>query len=617
MPTPVPSQPPGVTPRAPAPIPQAPPPVAQMPPPVPPSSSPPAAQYQAPAAPPALHQYSCPQCGAGIDIESGQCRRCGLLLGKNLLLKMQQEAAASAPAVEMPVRMPVNPPSVSMAESAPSQQYSGGYITGAQPRSSAASDVHSSPASGYLQEHSQPSAMPHDDIQQPAVPLPPASVSVTPPPLNSPQAAASAAPPPISPPPATASAAPSPMSPPQMMAPICVPAAMSPPPPRSFSGELAHPAPREWAIPPSTRRFLINIALTILFAVIGIVGIFYVISLFMGPSSDTTPPTIGGISVSSITQTGAVIQWETNEPAISQVTMCDPEDLCHFFEGAQTPDTSHSITLSGLNPDTTYHYTLIVKDDAGNEATSEGELTTSGQDDTTPPAISEVNVSDITESSATINWITDEEATSWVKYGKTETYKSTTPVDEGLTMEHSVTLTGLEPDTTYHFSARSKDAGGNRAFYKDRTFTTSAPLPVGHEEGNRALDFTLEDIDGEEVTLSDLRGKIVIVNFWATTCSPCVAEMPHIQAVFDDWSDEELVVLAINMGQSAGTVRSFMNNEGFTFPVLLDSGDVVANDYDVRTIPRTFFIDADGVIRTIQFGSFSSQQEIENILESL
>ncbi|GAF68519.1 unnamed protein product, partial [marine sediment metagenome] len=142
---------------------------------------------------------------------------------------------------------------------------------------------------------------------------------------------------------------------------------------------------------------------------------------------------------------------------------------------------------------------------------------------------------------------------------------------------------------------------------------------VGNQEGNRAPGFELESLDGEMVALSDFRGKIVMVNFWATWCEPCKDEMPHIQTVFENWSDEELAILAIDIEESTETVQSFLDSEGkeYNFPVLLDSEGGAADDYNVSEIPRTFFIDAEGIIQKIQVRPFSSEGEIEAILDSL
>ena len=96
------------------------------------------------------------------------------------------------------------------------------------------------------------------------------------------------------------------------------------------------------------------------------------------------------------------------------------------------------------------------------------------------------------------------------------------------------------------------------------------PPEVGPEIGNIAPDFTLQTVDGESVTISDSRGKTVIVNVWVTQCEGCVDELPHFQAVFDKRSREELAVLAINSTEDPAAVKEFVNSQGFTFPVLVD-----------------------------------------------
>lgn len=236
-----------------------------------------------------------------------------------------------------------------------------------------------------------------------------------------------------------------------------------------------------------------------------------------------------------------------------------------------------------------------------------------------PPIIMTIAISSITESTAIVSWMTDEPTTSQVtclQLDTSPTWIRPEP-EETLVSEHSVTLSGLESNTAYQLSVASHDAFGNRATQDAGTFTTLPALPIGPEIGMRAPDFTLYTIDGEELTLSDFRGKMVMVNFWLSGCKPCVVEMPHLQAVFKNWSDEGLVILAINVRESAETVQSFIDSQGLTFPVLLDSEGVVDEVYQPSLFPTTFFIDAEGIIRQVQEGRFHSQQEIESILESL
>jgi cytochrome c-type biogenesis protein len=136
------------------------------------------------------------------------------------------------------------------------------------------------------------------------------------------------------------------------------------------------------------------------------------------------------------------------------------------------------------------------------------------------------------------------------------------------------------------------------------------------EAGDRALDFRFQDAAGTTFALSDFRGRVVVLNFWATQCSYCREELPHIQQLYDEWSTE-LVLLTIAKGQEPTTVAAFMQDEGFTFPVIVDGEKLVSSQYRVTGIPRTFFIDSDGYIMGIKRGYFDSYEEIEDILDQI
>ena len=540
---------------------------------------------QVPRAPQTSAQLNCPQCGAAVDPATGQCPRCGLLIGKKLLQKTQEQAAPVAPAATpTPFATPSSPPPAPPSpapprpQSATGQQFPGGYITGPQ-HSYPTHGVPAGPGSGYPPSYGPPPATPYGGMQQQAPPAAPVAASVT-----------------------TATARP-----------------LSPG--RPYPYQVVRPAPRGWEIAPPTRRLLLRISSFGLLAVfVGFLGL-YLYYAFSQPgvsAPDSTPPLIQDVLVSSITDTGAVVTWETDEPATSQVMICDPDELCTWTEPDETLVTNHSVTLSDLDPNTSYHLTLISEDESENETTYERDFTTSAQADTTAPVISGVEVSATSDIKATIEWSTDEEATSQVKYGTTDAYGSTTTLDEHLTTSHSITLTGLEADTTYHFRVKSKDASGNEATSDtNQTFTTDPALPIGPQVDNRAPPFTLQNLDGDNVTLSDFQGKIVMLNFWYVACGGCEAEMPHIQAVSDNRSADELAILGVNRIDDADTIRSFMDIRELTFSTLVDSEETVHNAYNISAAPTTFFIDTEGIIRKVQVGPFTSQEEIESILDSL
>ncbi len=338
-------------------------------------------------------------------------------------------------------------------------------------------------------------------------------------------------------------------------------------------------------------------------------------------ASDVVPPEIDQISASEITQDSVIITWVTDEPATSQVEYGTSTN----YGSATDPDeklvTTHNVKLSALSPGTTYYFAVMSKDTSGNPATysTVEKFTTATPPDTTPPIISEVKIADVSDSTITITWVTDEEATSQVDYGKTASYGYTIPPVDSLITNHSVTLSGLEADKTYYFRVKSKDASGNEAvFDANQSFKTLSPISTGPSVGKRAPDFTVYNLDGDQsVTLSKLRGKIVMVNFWAPSCGACVAEMPEIDAVYKTWSgSKELEVIAIGGGYEI-YIRNMIEEEGWTLPIFHDPDGIAFESYQISNIPRTFFIDTKGIIRKIELGRFDNKDQIIEALNSL
>lgn len=125
------------------------------------------------------------------------------------------------------------------------------------------------------------------------------------------------------------------------------------------------------------------------------------------------------------------------------------------------------------------------------------------------------------------------------------------------------------------------------------------PPNKGVFSGNLALDFTLEDITGQKVSLSDFIGKPIVLNFFATWCGPCQAEMPHMQKKWQEYNAKgsDLVYLLVNVGESKAVVEKFFRNKGYTMPVVFDPNSKVFAQYLFRGIPATLFINREGVIK--------------------
>jgi peroxiredoxin len=129
--------------------------------------------------------------------------------------------------------------------------------------------------------------------------------------------------------------------------------------------------------------------------------------------------------------------------------------------------------------------------------------------------------------------------------------------------------------------------------------------------GQAAPDFTLPTLDGAVLTLSDLRGRPVVLNFWASWCVPCRVEMPALAAAYEQYRSEGLVIIAFNVTyqDSLPAVEAFVEEFKLPFPVVLDKeGHVTADDYQLRGLPMSIFIDRDGIITQVQLGAMTENQ---------
>jgi peroxiredoxin len=133
-------------------------------------------------------------------------------------------------------------------------------------------------------------------------------------------------------------------------------------------------------------------------------------------------------------------------------------------------------------------------------------------------------------------------------------------------------------------------------------------LNVSAEEGSLAPDFLLARLDGGEVRLSDLRGKPVVVNFWATWCAPCRKEMPQFVDAYARFRDQGLVVVAVNMQEGKSIARGFAEDYGMEFPIAIDVDGEVGDEYRLLGLPATIFIDREGVVRRVYTGPFEAKE---------
>jgi cytochrome c biogenesis protein CcmG/thiol:disulfide interchange protein DsbE len=132
----------------------------------------------------------------------------------------------------------------------------------------------------------------------------------------------------------------------------------------------------------------------------------------------------------------------------------------------------------------------------------------------------------------------------------------------------------------------------------------NAEIETAAQVGFRAPDFELTDFNGQTVRLSDLRGKPVILNFWASWCGPCKSEMPDLQAIYEQYKDKAVFYgVNLTVQDSEEKARRFVQDMGLTFPMLLDKTGKPSTDYRIFTVPTTYVIDKDGIIMEIRRGA--------------
>jgi peroxiredoxin len=138
----------------------------------------------------------------------------------------------------------------------------------------------------------------------------------------------------------------------------------------------------------------------------------------------------------------------------------------------------------------------------------------------------------------------------------------------------------------------------------------------GIKPGTKAIDFTLTSLDGKKVSLSDFRGKNVYLNFFATWCPPCKRELPDMEKLYREYKDKGLELVVVDLGEKQSTVKSFMESNNYSFSVLLDTDNKVAQTYNISSIPVSYFINKDGIITESKVGALE-EDEMRKYIDQL
>ncbi len=146
----------------------------------------------------------------------------------------------------------------------------------------------------------------------------------------------------------------------------------------------------------------------------------------------------------------------------------------------------------------------------------------------------------------------------------------------------------------------------------------SANSLLAKKTDKEAFDFTLKSMSGENIKLSELRGNVVMLNFWASWCGPCRTEMPILDKFYKKYKKLGFTLLSINIENDASGAKKFLNDVPVSFPVLLDSNKKVSKQYKVSAMPTSIFIDRDGKMRSIHKGyKKGDEKEYKRLMKEL
>src|SRR5262245_60865667 len=231
---------------------------------------------------------------------------------------------------------------------------------------------------------------------------------------------------------------------------------------------------------------------------------------------DTSPPLISAVTSGSITSSGATISWTTNELATSQVQYGVTTSYGSTSPLDPALVATHTVALSGLTANTPYNYSVISNDAAGNQATSSNFTFTTLASGSSPPVISNIASSNVTQATATVSWTTDVLADSQVEYGTTASDGSLTALDSTFVTSHSQSLSGLSASTTYHYRIRSRGQNGLLATSGDFTFGTPAPNASSVGQWSAVMNWPLVAVHAALVPTGD----VVMWDAWELPDTP-------------------------------------------------------------------------------------------------
>ena len=285
-------------------------------------------------------------------------------------------------------------------------------------------------------------------------------------------------------------------------------------------------------------------------------------------SENNAQSSIGNIQANGITSSSAIIMWETDKPVSGLVQWGKTADYEFSSQADGEPAVQQSVSLTGLKPDTTYHYRVTLTGQSGVQETSTDQtFSTLEQLNSRPLVISRIGMLKISGIAATVAWTTDAPATGQVEYGKTNLYGASTTINGGYIYDHAVELKQLSPGTAYHYRVLSHDKNGNEVASADQTFSTVDP---SDSTGPLVSDIIITDVTNASATIS-----------WVTS------ELAASQVEYDiNMSYSNITPLdTMLLFNHTVTINNLINGKAYHFRV--NSTDAAGH---VSTSPDTTFV---------------------------
>jgi cytochrome c biogenesis protein CcdA/peroxiredoxin len=293
---------------------------------------------------------------------------------------------------------------------------------------------------------------------------------------------------------------------------------------------------------------------------------------------------------------GSLVPLSLKQSATSQLSEQVPsmQFVVHI-----APDESIDVELSKIAPD--FMPTITLQDANGNRIAESSTLT--AIDDEKYIALANISVPQDGLYTVTVS---DTQGDFRIKIRRAETSVSATPQETAPTIDTAETDSN-SPVIGIANTGTISGFGGATA--------SDSPAVMGLNVGNLAPDFSVITIDGETIRLSELQGKVVLINFWGTWCGPCRREMPDLQALYAQYGDLDFVIVALAVRDKQEAVEAFREEFGITFDLALDEQNTVTNLYGVTGQPSTFVINRDGTIAS-RYYSVISEDDLAPVLET-